>query len=35
VTKRPPSATRVHLSYSADEIDKFSERIKGIDPELR
>jgi uncharacterized protein len=35
VTKRPPSATRVHLSYSADDIDKFSERIKGIDPERR
>jgi hypothetical protein len=35
VIKRPPSTTRVHLSYSADDIDKFSERIKEIEPDRR
>jgi uncharacterized protein len=35
VAKRPPSAARMHLSYSQDDIATFSERIKGIDPERR
>ena len=32
VAKRPPSATRVHLSYSREEIAAHSARIRGIPP---
>jgi uncharacterized protein len=35
VAKRPPSARRVHLSYSTEEIAKFSESLKGIEPTKR
>jgi hypothetical protein len=35
VAKRPPSAKRVHLSYTAEEIAKHSVRIKDIPPEKR
>ncbi len=35
VAKRPPSATRVHMSYSAEEVAAFSERLKDIPPEER
>jgi uncharacterized protein len=35
VAKRPPSAKRVHLSYSLDEIATHSGRIKDIPPESR
>ena len=34
-TKRPPSATRVHTCYSADEIAAHSARIADIPPEAR
>lgn len=32
VAKRPPSATRIHLSYSNDEIVALTNLIKGIPP---
>ncbi|HSC00909.1 MAG TPA: DUF1272 domain-containing protein [Burkholderiaceae bacterium] len=32
VAKRPPSDKRVHLSYGADDIRAFSERIAAIPP---
>lgn len=35
VTKRPPSTTRVRLSYSLADIETHSDRISGIPPELR
>jgi hypothetical protein len=35
VTKRPPSTTRVHLSYSLDDIAEHSARIRNIRPEDR
>jgi hypothetical protein len=35
VTKRPPSTTRVHLSYSLDDIARHSARIKDIPPARR
>src|SRR6187455_2195406 len=35
VAKRPPSATRVYLSYSLDDIAKHSSRMKDIPPERR
>jgi hypothetical protein len=35
VTKRPPSTTRVHLSYSLDDIARHSAQIKDIPPERR
>jgi hypothetical protein len=35
VTKRPPSATRVHLSYSLDDIAAHSARIRDIPPQDR
>jgi hypothetical protein len=35
VAKRPPSTTRVHLSYPPDEIAAFSERLTDIPPEDR
>jgi len=35
LAKRPPSAKRVHLSYSKDDIAALSARIKGIAPEKR
>lgn len=35
VAKRPPSDTRVHLSYSAEEIAAFSDRLAAIAPALR
>jgi hypothetical protein len=35
VSKRPPSATRVHLSYSHEDIAAHVERIRAIPPERR
>jgi hypothetical protein len=35
VAKRPPSAKRVHLSYSVDDIAAHSGRIRNIPPEER
>lgn len=35
VAKRPPSATRVRLSYAPDEIAAHSARIRDIPPERR
>jgi len=35
VAKRPPSSTRVHLSYSLQDIEAHSARIKHIPPESR
>jgi hypothetical protein len=35
VAKRPPSAMRVHLSYSTEEVAKFSESLASIDPTKR
>jgi len=35
VAKRPPSASRVHLSYSHDDIAAHSQRIRHIPPEDR
>lgn len=35
VEKRPPSAKRVHLLYSAEEVAEFSARIRDIPPESR
>jgi hypothetical protein len=35
VAKRPPSATRVHLSYGPDAIAELSDRLHGVDPERR
>ena len=35
VGKRPPSPTRVHLSYSLDDIAALVARAKDIPPELR
>jgi len=35
VAKRPPSTKRVHLSYSLDDIAKYSARIRDIPPEKR
>ncbi len=35
VGKRPPSATRVHLSYTATEIAALSARIRDIPPAER
>jgi hypothetical protein len=32
---RPPSQTRVHLSYSLDDIRAHSARIRDVPPELR
>ena len=33
--KRPPSTKRMFLSYSQEEIDAFSRRIRAIPPERR
>jgi hypothetical protein len=35
VAKRPPSAQRVHLSYSAEEIAELSSRLRNIPPQER
>ena len=35
VAKRPPSKTRVHMSYSAEDARAFSQRLKDIPPERR
>jgi hypothetical protein len=35
VAKRPPSAKRVHLSFSLDEIKAHANRIKDVAPERR
>ena len=35
VAKRPPSTTRVHLSYSVADIAALSARVKDIPPETR
>ena len=35
VTKRPPSVTRVRLSYSLDEIAAFVREVAAIPPEKR
>jgi hypothetical protein len=35
VSKRPPSATRVHLSYSHEDIAAHVQRIRDIPPERR
>jgi uncharacterized protein len=35
IEKRPPSAKRVYLSYSLDDIAEHSARIRGIAPEER
>jgi len=35
VAKRPPSAKRIHLSYSLDDIARHSARIRDIPPERR
>ena len=35
VAKRPPSATRVHRSWSLEEIAAHAERIRDIPPERR
>ena len=35
VAKRPPSSKRVHSSYTREEIDAHSQRIRGIPPENR
>jgi hypothetical protein len=35
VALRPPSAQRVHLSHSLDDIAEFSARIRSIDPAHR
>ena len=35
VAKRPPSAGRVHLSYSLKDIERHSAAIRGIPPEQR
>jgi hypothetical protein len=34
-TERPPSTTRVHLSFTPQEIAAFSERLAAIPPEQR
>lgn len=33
--KRPPSTTRKHMSYSADEVAEFSARLHKIPPQER
>jgi hypothetical protein len=35
VAKRPPSSERVRLSYSLEEIEAFSQRLRAIPPEKR
>jgi hypothetical protein len=35
VAKRPASTQRVHLSYSAEDIEAFSQKLRGIPPENR
>jgi hypothetical protein len=35
VAKRPPSTTRVHMSYSTDDARALSKRLKDIAPEDR
>jgi hypothetical protein len=35
VSKRPPRATRVHLSYSHEDVAAHVERIRDIPPERR
>jgi hypothetical protein len=35
VAKRPPSMTRVHLSYSTEDIAALSARVRGIPPARR
>ncbi|HEX4327013.1 MAG TPA: DUF1272 domain-containing protein [Burkholderiales bacterium] len=35
VAKRPPSAERVHLSHSKEEVEAHAQRIRNIPPELR
>jgi hypothetical protein len=35
VAKRPPSTTRVHLSYGLDDITGLTARARDIDPALR
>jgi len=35
LAQRPASTKRVQLSYSADEIEAFSQRVAGIPPERR
>jgi len=33
--KRPPSAERMHMSFTAKEVRAFSERLKNVPPEER
>ena len=35
VAKRPPSATRVHMSWSMEDAAAFSQRLKDVPPEER
>ncbi|MCZ4288078.1 DUF1272 domain-containing protein [Hoeflea alexandrii] len=35
VAKRPPSATRVHMSWSMEDAAVFSQRLKDVPPEQR
>jgi len=35
VSKRPPSAKRVHLSYEPSDIQRFGDQLKDIPPEHR
>jgi len=35
LTKRPPSTTRVHLSYTVEDIASHTQRIRHIFPERR
>jgi hypothetical protein len=35
IAKRPPSTKRIHLSYGAEDIEKYSAHIKNIPPEDR
>ena len=35
VAKRPPSSKRVHLSYTPDDIESLSKKIRDIAPEQR
>jgi uncharacterized protein len=35
VAKRPPSMTRVHLSYGVEDIEALSKRVREIKPEQR
>jgi len=32
---RPPSADRVHLSYTVEEVEAFSDRLRNVPPEQR